>query len=37
MKEAPDHSRIVWSCGGGIPQNVPTKNLQAFVSAVKDF
>lgn len=37
MKEAPDHSRIIWSCGGGIPQNVPTKNLQAFVSAVKDF
>ena len=37
MKEAPDHNRIIWSCGGGIPQNVPTKNLQAFVSAVKDF
>jgi len=37
MKEAPDHKRIIWSCGGGIPQNVPTKNLQAFVSAVKDF
>ena len=37
MKEAPDHNRIIWSCGGGIPQNVPTKNLEAFVSAVKDF
>jgi uroporphyrinogen decarboxylase len=37
MREAKDHSRIIWSCGGGIPQNVPTENLQAFVSAVKEF
>ena len=37
MREAPDHSRIIWSCGGGIPQNVPTENLQAFVRAVKEF
>jgi uroporphyrinogen decarboxylase len=37
MKETPDHSRIIWSCGGGIPQNVPTDNLQAFVRAVKEF
>ena len=37
MREAPDHSRIVWSCGGGIPQNVSTENLKAFVKAVKDY
>lgn len=37
MRENPDHRRIVWSCGGGIPQNVPTENIQAFLSAVKDF
>ena len=37
MKAAPDHSRIIWSCGGGIPQNVPTENIWAFVSAVKEF
>jgi len=37
MREATDHSRIIWSCGGGIPQNVPTENLQAFVNAVKDY
>ncbi len=37
MREAADHNRIIWSCGGGIPQNVPTENLQAFISAVKDF
>lgn len=37
MREAADHNRIIWSCGGGIPQNVPTENLQAFVKAVKEF
>jgi uroporphyrinogen decarboxylase len=37
MREATDHSRIIWSCGGGIPQNVSTENLNAFVNAVKDF
>jgi uroporphyrinogen-III decarboxylase len=37
MSEAPDHNRIIWSCGGGIPQNVPTENLLAFISAVKEF
>lgn len=37
MRENPDHSRVIWSCGGGIPQNVPTENIQAFLSAVKNF
>ncbi|MEI6276771.1 MAG: uroporphyrinogen decarboxylase family protein [Prolixibacteraceae bacterium] len=37
MRETPDHSRIIWSCGGGIPQDVPTENLQAFVRAVIDY
>ena len=37
MREAPDHSRMIWSCGGGIPQNVSTENLKAFVKAVKDY
>ncbi len=37
ISEAPDHSRIIWSCGGGIPQNVPTQNLQAFVKAVREY
>jgi uroporphyrinogen decarboxylase len=32
-----NRSRIIWSCGGGIPQNVSTENLKAFVSAVKLF
>lgn len=37
MSEATDHQRIIWSCGGGIPQNVSTENLQAFVKAVQDY
>ena len=37
MRRASDRSRIIWSCGGGIPQNVSAENLQAFVAAVKDF
>jgi len=30
-----DRQKIIWSCGGGIPQNVSTENLKAFISAVK--
>jgi len=37
MRETTDHSRIIWSCGGGIPQHVSTVNLQAFLEAVKDY
>jgi uroporphyrinogen-III decarboxylase len=37
MRETTDHSRIIWSCGGGIPQHVSTGNLQAFVKAVTDY
>ncbi len=32
-----DPKRIIWSCGGGIPQNVTTENLNAFVAAVHRF
>jgi len=37
MKNVTDQSGIIWSCGGGIPQDVSTENLNAFISAVKDF
>lgn len=30
-----DKKGIVWSCGGGVPQNVPTENMQAFIDAIK--
>lgn len=30
-----DHTRIIWSCGGGMPPDVSTENIRAFISAVK--
>ncbi len=29
-----DHSRIIWSCGGGMPPGVPTENIKAFLEAI---
>lgn len=29
-----DRSRIIASCGGGMPPNVPTENINAFIEAV---
>jgi len=37
IRNVSDHRRIIWSCGGGVPQNVSTENINAFVSAVKEF
>ncbi|MCE1197498.1 MAG: uroporphyrinogen decarboxylase [Marinilabiliales bacterium] len=37
MAAVADHSRVIWSCGGGIPQQVPTENLAAFSDAVHSF
>ena len=37
MQSVSDRSRMIWSCGGGVPQEVSTENINAFVSAVKDF
>jgi len=37
MKNVSDPGRMIWSCGGGVPQNVTTENLTAFISAVNDF
>lgn len=28
-----DLSRVILSCGGGLPQNVPTENIKAFIDA----
>jgi uroporphyrinogen decarboxylase len=30
-----DKSRIVASCGGGIPPNVPTENIRAFIDTIR--
>jgi uroporphyrinogen decarboxylase len=29
-----DRSRIILSCGGGVPSDVSTENLKAFIQAV---
>jgi len=31
-----DH-RIIWSAGGGMPQNVQNNNINAFINAVKNY
>jgi uroporphyrinogen decarboxylase len=36
MDSVKDHSRIIWSCGGGMPPDVSTKNINAFISAIKE-
>jgi len=33
----PDHTRLIPSCGGGMPPGVPTANLRAFIDAVRDW
>lgn len=30
-----DRSRLMISCGGGMPPNTPTENIQAFIAAVE--
>jgi len=34
--EIDNHDRIVWSAGGGMPQDVKNDNISAFVKAVKE-
>lgn len=35
--EIPDKSRIIWSAGGGMPQDVKNENIIAFSEAVKKY
>jgi uroporphyrinogen-III decarboxylase len=35
--EITDHSRILWSAGGGLPPDVKSENLIAFINAVKEY
>jgi uroporphyrinogen decarboxylase len=32
----PDTRRVLFSCGGGVPPGVPTENIRAFISKVKE-
>ena len=36
MSTCGDHSRIIWSCGGGMAPDTPTANIRAFIQAVKE-
>lgn len=33
--EVEDKSRVLWSVGGGMPQNVPTENIRAFIDTIR--
>ena len=34
VEEFADNNRVVWSCGGGMPQNVSTENIRAFLETI---
>jgi uroporphyrinogen-III decarboxylase len=36
LESVSDRSRIILSCGGGMPPDVPTENIEAFLSAAGD-
>jgi len=37
LRALEDHSRLIVSCGGGMPPEVPTENIQSLISAVEAF
>lgn len=37
LDELPDKSRVIVSCGGGLPPGVSTENLRAFIQAVQSY
>ncbi len=37
MGEIADHSRIIWSAGGGMPPGVSNANINAFINAVNKY
>lgn len=37
MGEINDHSRVLWSVGGGMPPEVKNENITSFINAVREF
>ena len=37
MSSVSDSSRVIWSCGGGMPPDTSTENIRTFISAVSNF
>jgi uroporphyrinogen-III decarboxylase len=35
MKSAGEATNVIWSCGGGMPPDVPTENIRTFISSIK--
>ncbi len=35
MESAGGAENVIWSCGGGMPPDVPTENIRTFISSVK--
>ncbi len=35
MNSIENHQRIMWSLGGGVPQEVPSENMEAYIKAVQ--
>lgn len=31
-----DKNRVIWSCGGGMPQDVTTENMNAFIETINE-
>ncbi len=36
VRSVKDRSHIVWSCGGGMPQDVSTENIRAFLNGIAE-
>lgn len=36
VQEFGDPNRVIWSCGGGMPQNVTTENIKAFKETIDE-
>lgn len=37
MSSVKNKSGILWSCGGGMPQNVSTENIKTFINSIDNF
>jgi uroporphyrinogen decarboxylase len=35
LTDTPDHTRLILSCGGGMPPDVTSENINAFISAAR--
>jgi uroporphyrinogen-III decarboxylase len=36
IRSCSDHTRIIWSCGGGMAPDTPSENIRAFLQTVKE-